>query len=123
EGEVLHASHGVALHAPNEGRAQLADVVGVLTVGLLGPAPGRVAQEVHAHAAVERGPGRPELEADSVADAVLEVRVECRAARHAHREAGARAHDDTAGAIAEPKAGHAKSLDGGGGPGVAVVPP
>ena len=53
--EVLHRGHHVALHAPGERGAHLAHVVGILAVGLLGAAPRRVAQQVHADAAVEVG--------------------------------------------------------------------
>ena len=62
----------VALHAAGQRRAQLADVVRVLAVGLLRAAPRRVAQHVHAHGAGEVGADRPQLPTDRVADPLLE---------------------------------------------------
>ena len=72
-GEVLDGGHHVALDAPGEGGAHLADVVGVLAVGLLGPSPGGVTEHVHAHAAVEVGAHGAELLPDGVADALLQL--------------------------------------------------
>ena len=53
---VLDARHDVTLHAPHQGCAQLADVVGVLPVGFLGTPPGGVPQQVDAHASEEVRP-------------------------------------------------------------------
>ena len=104
QAKCLTRGHDVALHAPGEGGAQLADVVRVLAVGLLGPAPGRVAEHVHAHAAVEVGADGPQLAADGLADALLEVDVPGRAPGHRHREAGGVADHDAAGPVAEREA-------------------
>ncbi len=49
EREVLHAGDRVALHAAAERGAHRAHMHRILAVGLLGPAPARVAQQVHAH--------------------------------------------------------------------------
>ena len=87
-GEVLHAGHHVALQAAGERGAELADVVRVLAVGLLGATPGRMAQHVHADGAGEVGADGAQLAPDRVADALLEVGVPGRAAGHRHREAG-----------------------------------
>ena len=121
QGEVLHAGHGVALHAAREGGAQLADVERVLAVRLLRPTPGRVAQHVHAHAAVEVGADGAQLAADGVADALLEVDVPRRAAGHAHREAGGRADDHAARPVGEVEAGDAEPVDLGRGERAPVV--
>ncbi len=100
-GEVLHARHHVALQAPGQRGAELADVVRVLAVGLLGPAPRRVAQQVDAHGAGEVGADGAQLAADGVADPLLEVGVPGRAARHRHREAGGVADHRAARAVAK----------------------
>jgi hypothetical protein len=120
--EVLHARHDVALQAPREGGSELADVVGVLAVRLLGPAPRRMTKHVDAHGASEVGPDRPQLTTDGVADPFLEVRVPGRAAGHRHREAGGVAHHGATGSVAEPDARQADSLDLGGDERRQVVP-
>lgn len=112
-GEVLHARHGVALDAPGEGGAHLADVVRVLAVGLLGPAPPRVAEHVDAHPAVQVGADRPQLAADGLADALLEVRVPRGAPGHRHREARRPVDHHAPGAVGEPDAREAQPLDPG----------
>ncbi len=86
--EVLHARHHVALQTAGEGGAELADVMRVLAVRLLGPTPRGVAQHVDAHRAGEVRTDRAQLATDGVADAFLEVGIPGRAACHRHRETG-----------------------------------
>ena len=111
---MLHRRHHVALHAPGEGGAHLAEVVRILAVGLLGPAPGRVAEDVDAHAAVEVGADGAELAADRLADALLEIDVPGGAPGHRDREGSGVADDDAAGTVAEREARDAEPLDPGG---------
>ena len=108
-GEVLHARHHVALGAPHEGGAHLAEQVGVLAERLLRPSPRRVAQQVHAHPGEQVGAERPALDADDVADPLLEVGVERGAPGHGDREGGGVAHDHATGAVAEPDAREAQA--------------
>ena len=120
-GEVLHARHHVALQAPGEGGGHLAHMAGILAVGLLGAAPGGVAQQVHAHRAGEGCPRGPQLGADRLADALLECGVERRAPGHRHRERGGRSQHASPGAVGEVEPGNAQALDAGRGPSVGVV--
>ncbi len=123
-GEVLHAGHHVALQAPGEGGPELAHVMGVLAVGLLGPTPRRVAQEVDAHGAGQVRPDGPQLLADGLPHPLLEDGVPGRAAGHGHREAGGVADHCPAGPVAEPDPREADPLHLGavaGGPVVAVI--
>ncbi len=113
-GEVLDAGHGVALHAAGQGGAHLAHVMGILAVGLLGPAPGRVAQDVDAHPAVQVGSHRPQLEADGLADPLLELHVPGGAPGHAHREAGGLVHHHAPRAVGEGEAGQPEAVHPGG---------
>jgi hypothetical protein len=113
-GEVLHARHGVALHAAGERGAHLAHVMGILPVRLLCAAPAGVAKQVHADAAVERRADRTQLAPDRLADLLLERGIERGAARHAHREGRRVADDDAAGPVAEREAGDAEPRHGGG---------
>ncbi len=103
--------HRVALHAASERCAHLTHVVGVLAVGLLCPAPGGVAQDVDAHAAVEGGADRPQLPADRVADPLFEVEVPGRAAGHAHREARRPVDDDAPRSVREREARESEPFD------------
>jgi hypothetical protein len=86
EREVLHARHHVALQPAVNAAAIAPDVVRVLAVGLLRPAPRRMAEQVHAHRAGVGGAAGPELGADRLADAFLEIGSNSRAAGHADRE-------------------------------------
>ena len=90
------------------------DVVGVLAVGLLGPAPGRMAEDVDAHPPVEVGADRPELAADGLADPLLEVGVPGRAPGHAHREAGGLVDDHAPGPSEKENPGSPETVDPGG---------
>ena len=109
--EVLHAGHHVALDAAGQRCPDLADVVRILAVGLLCPSPRRVAEHVHAHAAVEVGTDGSELAADGVADALLEVEVPRRAASHGDGEAGGAIDDDAPRAVAEREPRQPEPLD------------
>jgi hypothetical protein len=106
-------SHGVALHAACQRRAHFADVVRVLPVRLLRAAPRRVPQEVHVDAAEEVRAAGAQLQADRLADALFQVRVPGRAARHAHGEASVGADDDAARPVGEGDAGEAEAFDCG----------
>ncbi len=112
-GEVLDAGHGVALHAPGQGRPHLADVVGVLPVGLLGPAPCRMAEDVHADPAEEVGAHGPQLLTDGLADPLLQLDVPGGAPGHAHREAGGLVDDHPPGAVGEGESGESDPLHRG----------
>ena len=113
-GEVLDAGHGVSLHAPGQGGAHLADMVRVFPVGLLGPSPRRVAEHVHAHAAVQIGAHCPQLLADGRADPFLEVGVPGGPPGHADREAGRLVDHDPPRAVGEREAGQPDPLHGRG---------
>ena len=84
---MLHAGHDVvALDALDGRHRHLPQQVGILAVGLLGPAPAGMAEDVDADAAVEVGALGPQLLADGVGHAALETAVEGGAASHGHRE-------------------------------------
>ena len=91
----------MALHAQGEGGAHLTHVVRVLAVGLLGPSPRRMPEDVHAHPTVEIGAHGPQLLTDGGSDALLEVDVPGGAPGHADREAGRLVDDHSAWAVGE----------------------
>ena len=119
--KCLTRGHHVPLHAAGERGAHLAEVVRVLAVGLLRPAPRGVAEGVHAHAAVEVGAHRPQLPPDGLADALLEVEVPRGATRHGDGEGGGVADDDATRAVAEGEARDAEAIDPRGDERAAVV--
>ena len=86
QGEVLHARHHVALQAAGERGRHHPDVVRILAVGLLRATPRRMAEQVDADRAGERRAAGARVRPDRVADPLLELRVERRAAGHAHGE-------------------------------------
>ncbi len=112
-GEMLHAGHSVALHAPGQRGAHLSDVEWVLAVGLLGASPCRMAQDVDADAAVEIGADGPELAADDVTDPLLEFGVPGRSPGHAHREAGGPVDDHAPRPVGERESVQPDPLDPG----------
>ncbi len=120
-GEVLDRRHHVALHPSGQRRAHLAEVVGVLAVGLLRPSPRRVAQGVHADPAVQVGAHGPQLAPDGIADALLEVEVPRGAAGHGDGEGGGVADHHTARPVAEGEPGDAEAVDARGEERAAVV--
>ena len=83
------------LRHPAWGRAQetysedshLLGEMGVLTIGLLRPAPGRVAEQVDAHSPEEVGTLDTRFHADGIPDALLQANIPGCAARHRDREA------------------------------------
>jgi hypothetical protein len=81
EREVLHDRHHMALDATRERRAHLAQMVAVLAIGFLRPAPGRMMQQVDAGAADHVGAMGTRLASHHVTDPLLEVRVPAGAAR------------------------------------------
>jgi hypothetical protein len=99
--EVLDAGHGVALDAPGQGGTHLADVMGVLAVGLLGAPPGRMAEDVDAHTSVEVGSDSPQLPTDGLADALFEVHVPGGPPGHADGEAGGPVDDHAPRTVGE----------------------
>ena len=118
---VLDAGHHVPLRAPHQGGAHLAEQVGVLAVGLLGPAPRRVAQQVDADAAEEVGALGPGLDPDGVTDLLLQAGIERRAPGHRHGERRRAAHDHAARAVGEGDAGDAPRREAPGHDGRGVV--
>ena len=109
--EVLHGGHHVALQAPGERGSHLADVVGVLAVRLLRPAPRRVPQDVDAHRPREVGARRTQLASDRVADTFLEIGIPRGTASHRHREAGRVADHDATGPVGERDARQSDAFD------------
>ena len=108
---VLGARHDPALGAPGEGGPDLAEVVRIVAVGLLGPTPGRVAGQVDADPAEEVAAQGADLPADHVADLLLELDVPGGAAGHGDRERGAVAGHAATGSVDEPRAGKPEPLD------------
>ena len=88
EGEMLDAGDGVALQTAAAGRAHGPEQHGILAVGLLGPAPAGVAQQVHTHRRHPVGPKRTGLPGDGLADPLLEVDVPAGAPGDRHRKGG-----------------------------------
>src|SRR5665811_1767946 len=72
---VLGAGHDPLLHASGEGGTQLAELVRLVGVRLLDPAPRRMAREVDADASEEVATHGSYLGADRLADTLLEVDV------------------------------------------------
>ena len=93
--------HVVALHALDQRGRHLAEQVRVFAVGLLGPAPARMPQDVDADPAVEVGALGPKLLADGVGHPPFEGAVPGGAPGHGHRERGRVVEDDAAGAVGE----------------------
>ncbi len=118
---MLDAGHHVALHAARQRRPHSAEMSRVLSIGLLSPAPGWVAQKVDADAAEIIAAERAEFPADGVADALLEVRVEGRAARHGNREGGRAVQNDSARPVGEADAGNAEPRNLAGRPDPAAI--
>ncbi len=98
-GEVLGAAHHVPLQPPDEGRAHLADVLGVLAVRLLRAPPSRVAEQVEAWGKADVGPVGARLPPYGFTNALLEVVVESGRSRHGDGETGRHAAGDTPGAV------------------------
>src|SRR5262249_4450591 len=81
----------------------------------------RMSEDVHAHAAVQIGADRAQLDADGLADALLEIEVPRRPPRHADRVARRSVDDDATGAVAEREPWQAETLDTGRVEGALVV--
>ena len=81
--EVLGVGGDVLLHAHGQRGGQAAHLERVLAVGLLRASPVRMAKQVHARRQQQRLLGGLHLVPDRLADRVLEVQVERRAAGHA----------------------------------------
>ena len=118
EGEMLDAGDRVALQAPGHGGAQASEQHGVFAVGLLGPAPAGVPQQVDADSRHPVGAETAGLQGDRFADALLEFVIPAGTAGDRHREGGgAPLEHHPAGTIdelqaAEPEARHRPSRPG-----------
>ncbi len=121
QGVVLDAGHHVPLRAAGQGRPHRAQQGRFLAVGLLRAAPGRVPQQVDADPAEIVAALGPDLGADHLADAFLELGVPGRAAGHRHRERGGVADHGPARPVGEPDAGDAEPRHGPGHDGLEVV--
>ena len=88
EGEMLDAGDGVALQAAAAGSAHGPEKHGILAVGLLGPAPAGVAQQVHTHRRHPVGTKRAGLPGDGLADPLLQVDVPAGAPGDRHGKGG-----------------------------------
>ena len=97
EREVLDACDHVLLESADGRRTELTDVDGILAVRLLCPTPRRVVQQVDADAADEVGALHPAFCPHCLADALFELAVPRRAARHRDGEARGRAERDPRG--------------------------
>ena len=107
QGEMFDAGHDiVALNPRHQGAAHLAQQVRVFAVGLLRPAPARVAEQVDADAAEQVGALGAELLADGVSDAQLERAVEAGAPRHRHRERRGVVHHHAPRSVGEGERRH-----------------
>ena len=113
-GEVLGAAHDVPLQTTDEGRAHLADVVGVLAVGLLRAAPARVAEQVEARGQADVGALGARLPSDRFAYALFQRVVEAGGSCHGDGEAGGYAAGDAAGTIDEVEPAETQPGNGGG---------
>ena len=109
---VLGAGHHVLLRAADERGAELAEVVGLVAVGLLGASPGGMAGQVDADAAEEVAALGADLAPDGPADLFLETDVPGGAAGHRHRERGALTGDTPAGPVDELGARDPEACDG-----------
>src|ERR687894_2069851 len=85
---------------------------GVLTVGLLSPAPRRVTQHFDAGRPHDLGALGPCLSAHGVTHPLLELRIEGGRPRHGDREARGGSHRDATRAVDEPTTIDAKAGDG-----------
>ena len=110
-GEVLHACHHVALQPAGERGPEFTNMVRVLTVRFLGPAPRRMTQHIDAHRPREVGADGAQFAADGIADALLEVDVPGGTTSHRHRERRGIAHHGSAWAIGEADARHSDAFD------------
>jgi hypothetical protein len=76
----------VSLDTHGHGRAQTADVEGILAIALLRAPPQWMAGQIHGRGKQHRLLGGLHLVSDGLADGVFQVEVEGRAARHADRK-------------------------------------
>ena len=88
EGEVFDASDGVALQAADAGGPHGTHMHRIFAVGLLGPAPAGMAQQVDADRRHPVGPKRTGLQGDRLTDALLQLRIPAGAPGDRHRKAG-----------------------------------
>ena len=88
EGEVFDAGDGVALQAPDAGGPHGTHLHRIFAVGLLGPAPAGMAQQVDADRRHPVGPKRTGLQGDRLTDALLQLRIPAGAPGDRHRKGG-----------------------------------
>ena len=88
EGEVLHAGDPMALNAPGDGGPHGAHMEGIFAVGLLGPAPARVTQQVHTHGCEQVGPEGASLLGHGHADPLFELHIPAGTTGQGHRKGG-----------------------------------
>ena len=93
----------------------------VFAIGFLGAAPRRMTQEVDAHAAEIVAPERADFAADRIADALFQLRIPGRSARHGDRKGRPSVQNDAAGPIGEADAGNVETRDFAGDPKLAAI--
>ena len=99
---MFDARHHVSPQPSSQPGTHSAGEHWVLAVALLGAAPGRMAEQVHADGARVVGPRRTGLHAHSLPDPLFEIGLPRRGAGDRHRERRGVADDDPARAVAEP---------------------
>ena len=119
---MLDAGHGMALDALTQRRPHLAQMIGVLAIGLLRPAQGRMPQQVDADAPEERTAPHPQFPPDQLAGRGLERGAKARASRHADRETGGGAKPDAARPVDKLEPRNAKTGNDGGRAGAVALP-
>src|SRR5690606_819908 len=101
-GIMLDTGHHVMfLDTPGQGGAHLPQEMRVFAVGFLGPAPGRVAQEVDTYPAEVVTVVGADLPPNGFTDLRLQFRIPAGSPGHGHWETGGMAADHAAGADAE----------------------
>ena len=108
---VLGDRHHVRLDAADQRRPHFAEEQRVLTVGLLYPAPGRMAGQVDAHAPEEVRPLGASFEADGGTHPLLQVAIPGRASGHGHGKCGGVSHDHPPRAVREEQPRYPETID------------
>ena len=109
---MLHSCRNIMrLDSGRQRCTHFAQMMRVFAIGFLGAAPCRVAQQVETYRARQIAPLRPCLGAHHLSDALFQVRIKRRAARHRTRKAGRITPRHAAWAISEIKWWQAKPLN------------
>ena len=121
EGKMLDAGDRVALQAPGHGRTQASQQHGVFAVGLLGPAPAGMPQQVDADRRYPVGAETAGLASDRFTDTLLQLVIPAGAAGDRHGEGGGAAlqHHPTR-SIDKLQSGKPEPRDRTGRPGMAM---